>query len=129
MQSSREADDPLVTEVIGAAIAVHKALGPGYSERIYEEALAIEFAHRCIPFSRQHRFPVTYRGISIGSRSIDFLIDNPLVIELKTVDALAPVHTSQVLGYLRALHLGVGLLLNFKVEVLKYGIKRVRLSA
>jgi GxxExxY protein len=88
--------------VVGAAIEVHRSLGPGFLEGVYEEALAIELEVRGIPFQRQVRFPVSYRDRCIGESRLDFLIDEEVVVELKEVEALRPIHRAQVLSYLRA---------------------------
>jgi len=115
----------LTDAVIGAAIEVHRALGPGYLESVYEEALAIELSLRNIAFERQYRFDTQYKGHVVGSGRIDFLVDSRLVVELKSADALLPIHQAQVISYLRALGLQVGLLLNFNVPALKSGIRRI----
>lgn len=117
--------DMWAQRVIGAAIEVHRHLGPGYLESIYEEALAIEFRLRGIPFERQKPVDVLYKGQAVGEGRLDFLVAGQLVVELKTVDAFAPIHHAQVLSYLKATGLELGLLLNFKVPVMRNGIKRV----
>jgi GxxExxY protein len=88
--------------VIGAAIEVHKALGPGFLESVYEAALAHELRLRYVRFSHQHAIGVHYKGQIVGESRLDFLIDTCLVVELKAVDSLAPIHTAQVLSYLKA---------------------------
>ena len=118
----------LTEKVIGAAIEVHRILGPGYLESVYEEALAIEFDLRKIVFSRQHIVAVRYKNRSIGEGRLDFLVDNRLVVELKTVETLLPIHTAQVISYLRATDHKLGLLINFNVHMLKQGVKRVILN-
>ena len=120
--------DELAHAVIGAAIEVHHHLGPGYLESMYEEALAIELGLRGIPFWRQKPIAVSYKGQEIGEGRADFFVENHLLVELKAVDALAPIHTAQVISYLRALECGLGLLINFNVPVLRAGIQRVVLS-
>lgn len=129
----RDALDPeleeLARQVIGAAIEVHRCLGPGYSEPVYDEALAIELALRQIPCARQPTFALDYKGNIVGTGRLDFLIADRLVLELKAVDALGPVHRAQVLSYLQAKKLQLGLLVNFNSAVLKDGIKRVILSS
>ncbi|MFB3816242.1 MAG: GxxExxY protein [Candidatus Methylomirabilales bacterium] len=117
--------DALAQAVIGAAIEVHRELGPGYLESIYEQALAIELGLREIPFVRQAAVPVLYKGHVVGEGRIDFLVGGELVVELKTVDVLAAIHKAQVLSYLKALKLHLGLLINFNVPVLRGGIQRV----
>ncbi|MBK9125624.1 MAG: GxxExxY protein [Chloroflexi bacterium] len=118
----------LSQRVIGAAIEVHRVLGPGYLESVYEEALGVELAQRAIPYSRQHIISLNYKGATIGEARLDFLIDDRLVVELKAVDEFHPVHTAQVISYLRATRLNLGLLINFNVKILKTGIRRVILD-
>lgn len=120
--------DRLAHEVIGAAIEVHRTLGPGFLESVYEEALCVEMGLRGIPFARQTTISVNYKGHPVGEGRLDFLVGDTLVVELKTVDALAPVHFAQILSYLKATGHQLGLLINFKVGVLKDGVKRVVLS-
>jgi len=115
----------ITNAVIGACIAVHRELGPPYSEEIYEEALAMEFDARNISYSRQHKIEVHYRGRVIGTGRIDFLIERQVIVELKTVDQLAPVHTAQVISYLRTTGCRLGLLINFRTKMLKDGIRRI----
>ena len=118
--------DGLAGAVIGAAIEVHRTLGPGFLESIYEEALCYELELREIPFQRQPPISVTYKGRSVGEGRMDLLVDTKLVVELKSVDALAPLHTAQLLSYLRAGNYQAGLLFNFNVKLLKEGgIKRL----
>jgi GxxExxY protein len=121
--------DALANAVIGAAIEVHRVLGPGYLESVYEQALAIELDRRGIPFERQKTTAVCYKGHAIGEGRLDFLIGGRVVVELKATDGIAPIHVAQVLSYLKALRLPLGLLINFNVRLLKNGgIKRVVLS-
>jgi GxxExxY protein len=117
--------DQLAHRVIGAAIEVHRELGPGYHESIYEEAMAIELELRGIPFKRQFALPVMYKGRPVGEGRLDMLVADDLVVEYKTVDSLLPVHLAQVLSYLKAARRRLGLLINFNVSVLKEGVKRV----
>lgn len=121
--------DALAREVIGAAIEVHRHLGPGYLESVYEEALAVELRLRGVVFERQRPIAVAYKGVSVGEGRIDVLVGEKLIVELKAVDSLAPIHTAQVLSYLKATGLKLGLLINFNVPVLKDGVKRVVLSS
>lgn len=120
--------DGLAREVIGAAIEVHRHLGPGFLEGVYEEALVIELDLRGIPFERQRPVPISYKERNVGEGRIDLLVAGELLVELKTVEVLAPIHMAQVISYLRALGLHLGLLINFNVPVLKGGIKRTVLS-
>lgn len=126
-EPTKEIDD-LARGVIGAAMEVHRALGPGFLESVYEEALCVELELLKIPFQRQQAVPVLYKGREVGTGRLDLIIDDNLLVELKTVEALAPIHIAQVISYLKALDLPLGLLINFNVAVLKQGIKRVILS-
>ena len=115
--------------VIGAAIAVHQALGAGFLESVYEEALCIELQERGIPFVRQAPVIVRYKGHVVGEGRLDLLVGGTLVVELKTVESFAPIHVAQVLSYLQALGQPLGLLLNFKSAALgREGVKRVILT-
>lgn len=116
-------------DVIGAAIAVHRALGPGFKESVYEESLCMELHARGIPFERQREAAIEYRGREVGTGTIDILVDRVLVVELKAVDALAPLHTAQVISYLRMVGCPLGILINFNVPVLKEGLRRIALSS
>lgn len=120
--------DKLARAVIGAAIEVHKVLGPGYLESMYEAALCTELEFREISFVNQHPITVLYKGRYVGDGRIDLLVENRLSVELKAVEALLPVHAAQVMSYLKALQLQLGLLINFNVSVLKQGIKRIILT-
>ena len=111
--------------MIGAAIEVHRILGPGYLESVYESALAVELTLRGISFARQHPFSLDYKGHPVGEGRVDLLIAECLPVELKTVDIVAPIHRAQLLSYLKALRLPLGLLLNFKAPTLRDGIVRV----
>ena len=121
--------DGIAGAVIGAALEVHRTLGPGFLENIYEQALAVELVLRGIPFERQKAIGVSYKGRSIGEGRVDFMFDNSLIVELKSVEKLLPVHHAQVLSYLKAAECHVGLLINFHERLLRDGIKRVVLTA
>lgn len=112
--------------IIGAAIEVHRHLGPGLLESAYEECLCEELSLRKIPFNRQIALPVTYksRKLDVGYR-VDLLVNNEVVVELKTVESILPIHEAQTLTYMRLGGWQVGLILNFNVTVLKNGIKRL----
>lgn len=101
--------DRLAYDVIGAAIEVHKALDPGFHESTYEEALVIEFADRGIPFARQFRVDVTYRGFTVGESRLDLVVGGELVVERNAVEQLSSIHVSQVLSYVKAMDLQLGL--------------------
>ncbi len=115
----------LTGAIIGAAIEVHRELGPGLLESAYQACLAREFALRKIEFEQQIALPVTYKGTAIdcGYR-LDFLVDGKVIVELKAVEALHDVHDAQLLTYLKLTGCKVGLLINFNVAVLKNGIRR-----
>ena len=110
--------------IIAAAIAVHRELGPGFLESIYEQALAVEFALRGIAFVRQKPIPLFYRDHQIGEHRLDFLVEDKIVVELKAVEALENVHFAIVRSYLKAAGLADGLILNFSSMPLT--MKRVR---
>ena len=116
----------LTGEIIGAAIEVHKALGPGLLESAYEECLCREFGLRQLHFKRQQAILVEYKGVKLdcGYR-IDFSIEDLVILELKSVDSLQPIHEAQLLTYLKLTGFKVGLLINFNVPVLKQGIRRL----
>ena len=115
--------------VIGAAIEVHKAIGPGLLESAYEECLCCELSIQGIAFERQYQLPVHYKGIQVecGYR-LDLLIAEAVIVEIKAVEGLLPIHQAQLLSYLKLGGWKAGLLINFNVPVLKQGIKRVVLD-
>jgi GxxExxY protein len=104
--------------IIGAAIEVHKSLGPGYLEAIYEEAFAVELGFQGIPFQRQKAFEIRHRGQLVGIHRMDFIIHELVVVELKSVDNFDAIHFAQVKSYLTASGLKIGLLLNFRKPTL-----------
>ena len=118
----------LTGKVIGAAIEVHKALGPGLLESAYEECLSHELGLSRMLFERQKPLPVEYKGVKLdcGYR-LDLVVENRLIVELKACDSLLPIYDAQLLTYLRLSNIKVGLLINFNVPVLKEGIKRLSL--
>ncbi len=117
----------LTNAIIGAAIEVHRHLGPGHLESVYEEALAIEFEQRGIVAARQVPVEIHYKGRHVGAGRLDFLVEGCVVLDTKAVDSLAPIHIAQVISYLRITKHKLALLINFNVKVLKDGIKRVAL--
>lgn len=117
--------DALAKAVIGAAIEVHRHYGAGLEESLYQAALEVEFGLRSIPFAREVIVPVLYKGCVIGERRLDFIVGGKLVVELKAIEQLAPVHKAQVLTYLKITNLKLGILINFNVELLKDGVKRI----
>jgi GxxExxY protein len=120
-----QARDPLTERIIGLAIGVHRALGPGLLESAYEQCLCFELAQAAIPFVRQVPLPIHYKGVHLecGYR-LDLVIDDRLIIEIKAVEHLLPIHEAQILTYLRLSRCPVGLLMNFNSLVLKDGIRR-----
>jgi GxxExxY protein len=116
----------LTGKIIGAAIEVHKSLGPGLLESTYEECLCHELSLLKIPFERQKEVPVTYKGVRLdcGYR-IDILVAGRLILELKACERLEPIHEAQLLTYLKLTGLTHGLLINFNTPLLKDGIKRI----
>lgn len=123
--AGKELRDSKITDgIIAAAIAVHRELGPGFLESIYEEALAVEFAMRGIAFIRQKPIPLFYRDHQIGEHRLDFLVEKKIVVELKAVEMLENVHFAIVRSYLKAASLSDGLILNFSSMPLT--VKRVR---
>lgn len=122
-------ENTLSGRIIGAAIEVHRHLGPGLLESAYEECLAYELVQRSIPFERQRPVPVQYRDVRLdcGFR-VDLLGGGRVVVELKAVDKLMPIHRAQMLTYLKLTGCKLGLLLNFNVPVMRDGIKRLVLN-
>jgi len=120
--------DQYASEVLSAAIEVHETLGPGFLESVYENALCIELGLRGLPHRRQVSVAVGYKGQRVGEGCLDLLVADRLVVELKAIDALAPIHWVQVRSYLKATGCSLGLLINFNVAVLLRGVKRVILT-
>ncbi|HTP84821.1 MAG TPA: GxxExxY protein [Alphaproteobacteria bacterium] len=118
--------DPLTEKIIGAAIEVHRALGPGLLESAYEVCLCHEFSLAGLQFRRQVPLPVTYKSVTLdcGYRA-DIVVESTVMLELKTVEAVLPVHKAQLLTYLKLSGLRVGLLINFNVPMLKDGLVRM----
>jgi GxxExxY protein len=118
----------LTAEVIGAAIEVHKILGPGLLESAYEECLCHEFGLRAMPYERQKELPIEYKGVTLdcGYR-LDVVVAKMLILELKACERLEPIHEAQLLTYLKLTGIKIGLLINFNVPVLKQGVKRLAL--
>ena len=112
--------------IIGAAIAVHRELGPGLLESAYETCLVYELAGKNLKIERQKSLPVTYRGTQLdcGYR-IDLMVEDKVIVEIKAVERLEPIHEAQLLSYLKLSGCEVGLLINFNVKILKHGIRRL----
>lgn len=117
----------ITEKIIGSAIEVHKELGPGLLESAYEECLAYELREFGFKVERQKAVPVVYKNIKLdcGYR-IDILVEDRVVIELKSVDSLNPIHEAQILTYMKFANKNIGLLINFNVTLLKNGLKRYR---
>ncbi|MFN8143551.1 MAG: GxxExxY protein [Bacteroidia bacterium] len=113
----------LTAKIIGCAFEVHKTLGNGFQEVIYQRALQIEMAQHGISFHREFEMPVLYKGEQIGTRRVDFLVEETISVELKALIQLEPVHLAQAINYLEAYNLEIGLLLNFGATSLE--IKRL----
>jgi GxxExxY protein len=119
----------LTEKIIGAAIEVHRSIGPGLLESAYEECLAREMCLQGLHFERQSPLPISYKGITLPcAYRLDFLVENVIVVELKAVDLLHPIHEAQLLTYLKLGRWPIGLLINFNVPILKNGIKRIVLN-
>ncbi|MEI7685708.1 MAG: GxxExxY protein [Planctomycetota bacterium] len=119
--------DPLTEAVIGAAIEVHRELGPGLLESVYQKCMQIELKTRGLEYQSQARLPVTYKGVPIegDDLKLDIFFPARLVVELKAVERLLPIHDAQIITYLRLSQTRIGLLINFNVRVLKDGLKRI----
>ena len=115
----------LTGKIISCAIEVHSTLGPGLLENVYEEALLHEFTLRGIEYVRQKEISLKYKGKDIGRHRIDFLVEDEVIVELKAVETMHRIYEAQLLTYLKAMDKRIGLLLNFNVERLKDGIKRL----
>lgn len=111
--------------IIGAAIEVHRNLGPGFIETVYERAMIAELTRRGIPFRAQARYDVIYKGDVVGDLRLGLVVEECVIVELKAVDALANIHTAQVISYLKATRFKLAILINFNVPLLKDGIKRI----
>lgn len=110
----------LTAKVINAAMTVHKFLGNGFQELIYQRALAIEFQKSSISFVREKEMSILYNNIEIGTRRVDFFIEDKIMLEIKALTKLEPVHFAQTLNYLEAYHLEIGLLINFGASRLEF---------
>jgi GxxExxY protein len=120
------AANEITERIIGACIEIHRQLGPGLLESAYEECLCHELALLGLKFERQKPLPVSYKGVKLdcGYR-LDLVVEGQVIVELKTVDEIQPIHEAQLLTYLKLSGVSVGLLINFNVPVLKHGVKRI----
>jgi GxxExxY protein len=114
--------------VVQAAIEVHHPLGPGFLESVYEEALGVELSLREVPFQQQVPLAVEYKSRRVGQARLDLLVAGRLVVELKAVDSLLPIHVAQVISYLKTTRHSLGLLINFNLPFLQRGLKRIILT-
>ncbi len=116
------------SQVVDAALEAHRFLGPGFLESVYEKALCHELTLREVPYFAQKPVVLDYKGITVGEARLDLLVGEKLIVELKAVEALHPIHHAQVLNYLKATKIELGLLINFNVKLLKDGIQRIVLT-
>jgi GxxExxY protein len=118
--------DQLTERIIGACIEVHRELGPGLLESAYEACVCHELGLARLAFERQKPLPVSYKGVELDcGYQMDVVVENRVILELKTVEELLPIHHAQLLTYLKLSELPLGLLINFNVPILKHGLKRV----
>lgn len=115
----------LTGRIIGAAIEVHRYLGPGLLESVYESALCLELTERSLSFARQGGIPLYYKGHLLSEHRPDLVVERSVVVEIKSVQRLEPIHVAQTLTYMRVLELRIGLLFNFNTVVLGHGIRRL----
>ena len=119
----------ITEQIIGCAMEVHRHLGPGLIESIYENAMCVEFKHCGIQWARQVAIPLIYKGVRLSEHRVDLIVENQVVVEVKSVARFEHVHTAQLLTYLRITSIPIGLLLNFNTPALRHGIRRVVLNA
>ncbi len=118
-------EERVMRHVIGSAIAVHRALGPGFLESIYDKAMRIELEARGLSYEAERPVRVQYRGVEIPGQRVDLIVNNLIVVELKAVARLDQVHVGQLISYLKTTGLRAGLLVNFRVPLLVKGLKRI----
>ena len=123
----KEETDPLTGSIIGAAIEVHRALGPGLLESAYEACLIYELQLRCLKVEKQKPLPIFYKDVMLdcGYR-IDLVVEDQVIVEIKSIGGIAPIHEAQLLSYLKLSNCKVGLLINFNAKILKNGIRRMK---
>jgi GxxExxY protein len=125
MEYSLEKLNAITEKIIGCAIEVHKTIGPGLLESIYEKALCYELAQKSLSYKTQVTIPIIYKGSSLGEHRLDLVVEDAIIVELKAVDKVMPVYEAQLLSYLRLTNMKLGLLINFNMEVLRRGLKRI----
>lgn len=118
----------LIKNIIGATIEVHRELGPGYLEKVYEQAMGLELRHRGLSYATQVPITVCYKGEKIHGQVLDMIVEGKVILELKSVEMLLQIHEAQILSYLKSTRLSAGLLINFNERLVKHGIKRFILS-
>jgi len=124
--AERKRENILTEKIIGAAIEVHKTLGPGLLESSYEECLSFELTKSGLDIKRQVPLPIVYKEVKLDcSYRLDIIVEESVIVEIKTVEMLMPIHEAQLLTYLKLTNKKLGLLLNFNVPILKDGIKRI----
>ena len=121
--------DRIASVLVGAAVEVHRHLGPGFLESVYERSLCVELGLRAITFQRQVPVAVEYKGHPVGDGRLDLLVEDRLIVELKAVEALEPIHGVQLRSYLKATGRSLGILINFNVPVLLRCVRRIILSS
>jgi GxxExxY protein len=119
-----EQTEILIRNIIGSAIDVHRELGPGYLEKVYEQAMALELRDRGLAYATQVPVTIYYKGEKIHGQVLDMIVEGKVILELKSVEMLLPIHEAQILSYLKSTRLPAGLLINFKENRVKDGIKR-----
>ena len=125
-QADRDAINELSNNVIGAAIEVHRIMGPGLLESVYEECLGLELSLSGVPSATQVHTPLQYKGVALkAAYRADMVVDSSLLVEVKSIEKLAPIHDAQLLTYLKLTNLPVGLLFNFNEILLKNGLRRL----
>ncbi|MBY0494350.1 MAG: GxxExxY protein [Cyanobacteria bacterium] len=117
--------DEVMFRVLGAAIEVHRHLGPGFLESIYQRAMCVELGERGISYEKKKRIAVVYKGHQLHGQELDLIVESVVVVEVKAVSQLEEIHASQIVSYLKATGLRAGLLINFNKPVLKAGIRRI----
>lgn len=121
-----KAVDELSSRVLGAAIEVHRNLGPGLLESVYQQCLAYELSKLNVKFSMEHPIPVRYKDVNVDCAfRADLIVENNIIIEIKSAEKILPIHEAQLLTYLRLTGIRLGLLINFNTRLLKNGIKRI----
>ena len=116
--------ESVITETIGCAIAVHRALGPGFLERIYRRAIYIELSARHLAYEAEQPVKVVYRGVEIPGQRVDLIVEGLVVVELKSVVQIDQIHCAQVISYMKTTGLRAGLLMNFRAPTLRQGLRR-----